>query len=178
MALSQLITTIDIANSNVGINNSAVTDGSVTNAVVLGLGQNVGIGTAAPLTGVHVAASGNTIPALYLADATDATLPTIGANDGVFSVRAGIPTFTNATGSQTLATSNPNITGTGTLVAGTVTITEAGVSSSSFIFLTRTTTTGIVSTVGTLNVVAGTGTFTVNSTVVTDVGSFNYLIIG
>lgn len=93
MALSQLITTIDVPNSNVGINNT-VANGA-TFAVALGNGQSVGIGTNAPLTGLHIGNTTHTIPALYLADSTSVPLPTIATNDGVFSVKGGIPYFTN-----------------------------------------------------------------------------------
>lgn len=176
MALSQLITTTDVANSNIGINNEVV---GKTNAVALGNGQNVGIGTNAPLSGLHIGNTGSTIPAIYLADSTGATLPTIGANDGIFSVLAGSPTFVNAGGAQTLFAVGTEALGTSTLVAGTVTINTANAISSSSIFLTRTTTTGSVATIGTINVasIVNGVSFTVNSTVVTDVGSFNYLII-
>lgn len=174
MALSQLITTIDIANSNVGINNAV---SGTTNAVALGNGQNVGIGTTTPLCGVHIGNSGNTVPALYVKDATSATLPTIAAGDGVFSSVAGNPTFTNASGAKTLFSVSSESIGTGTLVAGTVTINSAIVTTSSAIFITKTTTSGAVNTEGTLKAVAGTGSFVVSSTVATDVSDFNYLII-
>lgn len=172
--LSQLITTIDVTNLNIGIGNT-IANGT-THAIALGSGQNIGIGTNAPLSGLHLGASGNTIPAIYLTDATAATLPTIGTNDGIFSVKAGVPTFTNVSGSTTILTGTAQVVGTGTLVAGSMIVTEANVTTSSIIFVTRTSTTGDVTTVGTLSVIAGTGSFTVDSTVVTDIGNFNYFI--
>lgn len=171
MAVSQLITTID--GTKVGINATP----AVNNAVALGSGQNIGIGTLSPLSGLHIGNAGSTIPAIYLKDATAATLPTIGANDGVFSVVAGAPTFTNLVGgAQTLFVVGNEAIGNDTLTAGTVTVTNAVVTTSSNIFLSRTGTQSVVN-VGTLSVTAGTGSFTVNSTVVSDVGTFNYLVI-
>lgn len=177
MSLSQLIVTTDIANSNVGINNSSATDGSVTNSVALGNGQNVGIGLTAPLTGLHIGNSGSVIPALYVKDFTGSTMPTIATGDGVFSSLNGVPTFTNSAGSQSLFTVSTEEIGTATMVAGTVTVTSAAVTPSSVILLTRTTTLGNVTTIGTISAVAGTGTFTVSSTVAIDIGSFNYLVM-
>lgn len=177
MALSQLITTTDIANSNVGINN--VVANGTQNALALGNGQNIGIGINAPLSGLHLGNAGSVIPALYLSDATAATLPTIGANDGIFSVLAGLPTFTNANGAQTLFTVTSEAIGNNTLVAGSKTITSSIVTSNSLILLTRMSTTGDVTTIGTLNIgtiVEGVS-FVVNSSVATDVGNFNYIII-
>lgn len=170
MAISQLITTID--GTKVGINATP----AVNNAVALGSGQNVGVGTLSPLAGLHIGNSGDTVPALYLKDAVAATLPTVASGDGVYSVVSGQPTFTNSAGSQTLFAVGNIALGNSTLVAGTVTITNAIVTTTSKIFISRTGTQSVVN-VGTLSVTAGTGSFTVDSTVVTDVGTFDYLII-
>jgi hypothetical protein len=175
MALSQLITTIDIPNNNIGVGNTVASGGS--NAVALGNGQNVGIGTNDPLVGLHIGNTESTLPALYLANATGSALPPVAAGDGIFSALAGVPTFTDSTGSKTLFTVSSDNVGTGTLTAGTVIVTAPIVTTSSIISLTRTTTTGDVTTIGTLNVVPGTGSFTVKSTVETDVGSFIYFVI-
>jgi hypothetical protein len=169
MALSQLITTID--NNNIGINGNG-------NGTVL-----VGLGTPTPLTGLHLG-TGLTIPTIYLSDAASSTLPILAANstDGIFSIVGKIPTITTANDGvtnnvATLFTLSSEATGTGTLATGTVLITSGIVTTSSVILVTRTSTTGDVTTMGTLSVIAGTGSFTVNSTVITDLGSFNYLII-
>lgn len=175
MSLSQLITTVDISNNNIGIGSIAAENSA--NVVILGEGQNIGIGIDAPLTGVHIGNAGNTIPALYLMDATDTTLPTIAAGDGVFSTVNGVATFTNAGGSELMFTLSSNNVNSSTLVAGTVTVTSSIVVPSSKIILTRTNTTGAIDTVGTLSVIAGTGSFTVNSSVATDIGNFDYLIL-
>lgn len=175
MALSQLITTIDIPNNNIGVGNT-VADGTL-NAVALGSGQNVGIGTDNPVAGLHIGSTDNTIPALYVADASSSTLPTVATGDGIFSSLAGVPTFTDSDGSKALFTFSNRATGIATLDAGTVTVTAPIVTTSSIIFLTRTTTTGDVTTIGTLSAIAGTGSFTVNSTVATDVGNFIYFVV-
>lgn len=175
MALSQLITTIDIPNNNIGVGNT-VANGS-SNAVALGNGQNVGIGTDNPVAGLHIGSTDNTIPALYVADASSSTLPTVAAGDGIFSTLAGVPTFTNSTESKSLFTFSNSAIGTVALTNGTVTITAPIVTPSSVIFLTRTTTTGDVTTIGTLSAIPGTGSFTVNSTVATDVGNFIYFVL-
>ena len=171
MALSQLITTIDTLTNAIGVGNTTGT----TSAVALGTNQNVGIGIADPVVGLHLGAG--VTPAIYLADATSTSLPAIAANDGAFSVLAGIPTFTNSTGANTIFTVSNMGFGSDILVAGTVTVTSAIVTSSSKIFLTRTTTLGNITTQGNLSVTAGTGSFTVDSTVITDVTNFNYMIV-
>lgn len=178
-ALTQLITTIDTTNSNIGVGNTPATDGSISNSVLLGDGQNVGVGTSTPLVGLHLGTTGATVPAVYLADATSETLPTIGANDGVFSVLAGTPTFTNASGAKTLFSLSSEDVGTATLVAGTVTISSSIITTNSLVLITRTTTTGDVTTIGTLSVASRTAgvSFTVDSTVITDVGNFDYMVI-
>ena len=66
--------------------------------------------------------------------------------------------------------------GSGTLAAGTVTITNANVSTSSFILITDTATGSLVN-VGTLTVNKAAGSFTVTSTNVLDTSTFDYLII-
>lgn len=170
MTISQLITTID--GTKVGINASPAVD----NAVALGSGQNVGVGTLSPLSGIHIGNAGSTVPALYLKDAVAATLPAIAVGDGAYSVVGGQPTFTNSTGAQTLFAVDGIALGDSALVAGTITITNAIVTTTSKIFISRTGTQAVVN-VGTLSVIAGTGSFTVDSTVATDIGTFNYLII-
>jgi hypothetical protein len=170
MAISQLITTID--GTKVGINATP----AVNNAVALGSGQNVGVGTLSPLAGLHIGNSGDTVPALYLKDAVAATLPTIASGDGAYSVVSGQPTFTNSAGAQTLFAVDNIALGNSTLVAGTVTVTNAIVTTTTKIFISRTGTQDVIN-IGTLSVTAGTGSFTVDSTVVTDIGTFDYLII-
>jgi hypothetical protein len=177
MALSQLITTIDIEYNNIGVGNT-VKDGTL-NAVALGKGQNVGIGTDNPLAGLHIGKSENTIPALYVADATGRPLPDVSTGDGIFSALAGVPTFKNNTESKSLFTFSERAMGIAALTAGTVKVTAPIVTTSSVIFLTRTTTNGDVTTIGTLSVgtITDGDSFTVKSTVETDVGSFMYFII-
>lgn len=156
----------------IGANTTAANE----NTVVLGDNCYVGIGTNAPLSGLHL---GGANSAIYM-KATTAALPTIATNDGLFFVQAGVPTFANSSGNHAIITTGGATSGTGTLVSGTVSIAAASVTVNSLIFLTRTSTTGTIATVGTINVAsvnAGTD-FTVNSSVATDVGSFNYLIIG
>ena len=176
---SQLITTVDIPSNNVGINNVAASGKS--NVVALGNGQNVGIGANDPKAGVHIGKVGSALPALYVEDSTGETLSSVAAGDGMFSTLASVPMFTNVSGSKEIFTLGSKGMGTGTLVGGTVDITPAGftITANSLIFVTRTSTTGDVTTIGTLvvsrNIIANT--FTVTSTVATDVGDFNYLII-
>lgn len=74
-----------------------------------------------------------------------------------------------------IKTGTNQMVGSSTLVAGTVTITNANVTSGSFIFITDTNTS--ITNVGTLTVVAGSGSFVVTSTNVLDTSTFNYLII-
>jgi hypothetical protein len=175
MALSQLITTIDIEYNNIGVGNTVASGSS--NAVALGNGQNVGIGTDNPLAGLHIGNTESTLPALYLADATGSTLPTVAAGDGIFSSRAGVPTFIDSSSSKTLFTVSSDNVGIGTLTDGTVIVQAPIVTTSSRISLTRTGDINDVTTIGTLNVIPGNGSFTVKSTVETDVGSFMYFII-
>lgn len=171
MALTQLITTIETTTGGVGVNNITGT----TSGIALGTAQNVGIGIADAVTGLHL--GGLVTPAVYLADATATPLPAIAANDGVFSVLAGVPTFTNSIGANTLLTVLNAGIGSDVLAAGTVVVTNTIVTTGSRIFLTRTSTTGDVTTMGTLSVIADNGFFTVNSTVATDISNFNWLII-
>lgn len=65
--------------------------------------------------------------------------------------------------------------GTGALIGGTVTITNTSVTAASIIFI-QDTTSGAVTNVGTLTVVAASGSFTVKSTNVLDTSTFNYII--
>lgn len=174
MALSQLITTTDIAKNNVGINNSAAN--TATNALILGNGQNIGIGTNAPLAALHIGAATGVIPAIYVADSTGATLPAVTGGAGMFSSVAGVPTFTSSTGPKAIFTLDNQMIGSGTLTAGSVTITNANITVDSVVFLTRITGGAIVDT-GTLSVAVSAGSFVVTSTVATDVGSFNYIAI-
>jgi hypothetical protein len=175
MTLSQLITTIDIEYNNIGVGNTVASGSS--NAVALGDGQNVGIGTDNPLAGLHIGNTESTIPALYLADATGSTLPTVAAGDGIFSAMDGVPTFTDSTSSKTLFTVSSDNVGIGTLTDGTVIVEAPIVTTSSRISLTRTGDINDVASIGTLSAVASAGSFTVNSTVATDVGSFIYFVI-
>lgn len=68
--------------------------------------------------------------------------------------------------------------GTGTLASGTVTISNAAVTSKSVIFLTDTTSS--ITNLGALTIssqTAGTG-FTVKSSNILDTSTFNYMIVG
>lgn len=75
-----------------------------------------------------------------------------------------------------IKTGTNQMVGSSTLVGGTVTITNANVSTSSFILITDTTTGSLVN-VGTLTINKASGSFTVTSTNVLDTSTFDYLII-
>lgn len=74
-----------------------------------------------------------------------------------------------------IKTGTNQMVGSSTLVGGTVTITNVNIASTSFIFITDTNPS--LTNVGTLTVVAGSGSFVVTSTNVLDTSTFNYLII-
>lgn len=81
-----------------------------------------------------------------------------------------MPLFSTATPKMT--------TGTGTLSSGAATVSNTAVTANSFIFLTDTTSS--ITNLGALTVssqTAGTG-FTVKSSSVLDVSTFNYMIVG
>lgn len=91
----------------------------------------------------------------------------------------GMPVLGNTIRLKTVATSTTSSTqsaGKSTLTGGTVTITNANVTSASLIYITDTSV-GSLTNVGTLTVVAGSGSFTVTSTNVLDTSTFNYFII-
>lgn len=97
------------------------------------------------------------------------TMPTLGSTD----------TFTNKTiGDKLKITTGANTSaGTGTLVAGTATISTTAVTASSLIFLTDTASS--ITNVGSLTVSAKTAgtSFVVTSTLALDTSTFNWLII-
>lgn len=91
----------------------------------------------------------------------------------------GFPILGNTIRLKTVATSTTSSTqtaGKSTLSAGTVTITNANVTAASLIYITDTSV-GALTNVGTLTVVAGSGSFIVTSTNVLDTSTFNYFII-
>lgn len=187
MGLSQLITTTDIANTNIGINNTA--GNSTTNAVVLGNKQNVGIGTNTPVYGLHLGnASGTFVPQIYLTGSTAPAIPT-NAGDAIISIVNGMPTITSGTSgySGSIVVSNSNVgdetAGTGTLngIIGTVVSTTA-VKSNSIILVSRNVGSSNVPdivNIGSLTVasIIDNTSFSVYSTVLTDVAQFNWFII-
>jgi len=91
----------------------------------------------------------------------------------------GLPNLGNTIRLKTVSTSTTSSTqmaGKSTLTAGTVTITNANVTANSLIYVTDTNS-GSLTNVGSLNVVAGSGSFTVTSTNILDTSTFNYFII-
>jgi X-X-X-Leu-X-X-Gly heptad repeat protein len=170
MAISQLITTINISDNKVGINSTPVAH----NVLTLGSGQNVGIGELSPLVGLHIGSEAFTIPAVYLESADVFDLPPVAVDDGMFFVREGAPMFSNSAGIRELSTGASDVvSGTDQLVAGKVTITEPSITVDSIIFITRMGEQPIVD-IGTLSIVAAEGEFFVKSTVATDIGTFGY----
>lgn len=99
-------------------------------------------------------------------------LDVAGGDIGIATLGSGIRLKTVSTST----TSSTQTVGKSTLVAGTITITNANVTANSLIFITDTNA-GALTNVGTLTVVAGSGSFVVTSTNVLDVSTFNYLII-
>ena len=116
-------------------------------------------------TVVSSTALGSNVAATYKVDV-------IGGDLGMATLGSGIRLKTVSTST----TSSTQTAGKSTLTGGTVTVTNANVTANSLIYITGTTS-GSLTNVGILEVVAGSGSFTVTSTNVLDVSTFNYLII-
>ncbi len=166
---------------NVGAFGKATTlKNSGTNIGVIGQGRNTGtsplqiggwftLANAAPTysSAALVCDNGDQSSPIFLAQAANSTVVTIDATGNL---------KLNATGKGFYIKSGSNCKiGTGTLVGGTVTITNTSVSAASVIFITDTTS-GSLANVGTLAVVAGSGSFVVTSTNVLDTSTFNYIV--
>lgn len=78
------------------------------NALVLGNGANVGIGKDAPAYAIHLGTDHSMIPLLYMASTSVPSAPST-ANDGIYLVHTGKPTFKSGTSSYN-----------GTLITGQV----------------------------------------------------------
>lgn len=90
-------------NTTVGSNNltNAIAIGSNTvvdtsNAMVLGTGCNVGIGENSPAYSLHLGTGNSSVPLIYMASTNVPSTPAT-ANDGIYSVHSGKPTFTSGT---------------------------------------------------------------------------------
>ncbi len=188
-----------VFNSTTGSGQAGYYDASGGNINIGAVGKAVGTKNSATNVGligaaINAGSSSKQIGVLaYIASADDPTYTSAAlvADNGssaspmaIFAIN-GTPSWTLDSGGQLIgSTSGKGITlktgsnckiGTGTLIGGTVTITNTSVTSASIIFL-QDTTSGALTNVGTMSVVAGSGSFIVTSTNILDTSTFNYII--
>ena len=185
----------DIGASSTGHLNMFMFGSSYSNTAGAMNSANTGVVYSGSSAGLNLGASNATgLIKFYVGGASAANvmanLTTTGLSVGNTSVTStykldvasgdlGIATLGNGIRIKTVSTSTTSSTqtaGKSTLVGGTITITNANVTANSLIFITDTKA-GSLTNVGTLTVVAGSGSFVVTSTNVLDVSTFNYFII-
>jgi len=157
---------------------------TASNSIVLGEGCNVGIGTSDPQYTLHL---GGSTAAICIA--ANATIPTVDAGSGVFSVKSGVATFTSdANNSGTIVVAKDNVTcGTETLAVSndisSAIVSSSAVTANSIINVTRNLGSSgydgsSAASLGHLFVGnIGEGSFTIYSSVNTDEGDVNWMII-
>jgi len=160
-------------NDNTGVRGEAVTSkNSAVNVGVKGLGLNGGtspvqVGGLFALASTYVA----TVSAALIADNVAQSSPI-----ALFMANGVTKAQFDINGCFALKSGSNQPSGTGTLVAGTVTISNSNVVASSKIFLSDTSSS--TTNVGSLQISAkGTGTFTVTSVNSLDTSTFDYIIV-
>jgi hypothetical protein len=158
----------------------------VSNAIVLGNGCYVGIGKNSPAYALQLGTDNSSTPLLYIASASVPSAPGT-ANDGIYSVATGKPTFTSGTakysGTIATVTSGSAATAGQSTLNGTtgVTITTSAIATTSIVVVTHSTGTGAptLANLGTLTVgsiSAGTS-FVIYSSNALDTVTVNWFLI-
>jgi hypothetical protein len=159
-----------------------------SNSMVLGTGCFVGIGKNSPSYSLHLGTDNSSVPLIYVASSAVPSAPGT-ANDGIYSVNTGKPTFTSGIPKYNGTLTTGNITGTAPTVGvailngttGVVVNTTAVSTATSYILLSRAGGAGVpvLTNIGFLasgSIVANTS-FTIYSSNVLDVGTFAYWMI-
>ena len=155
-------------------------------AIVLGNGCYVGIGKNSPAYSLHLGTDNSSTPLLYMASTSVPSAPGT-ANDGIYSVATGKPTFTSGTGKYSgtivTATSGSAATAGQATLAGItgVTISTTAIATTSIVLVTHSTGMGAptLADAGTLvvgSIFAGTS-FVIYSSNMLDTTTVNWHII-